>query len=169
MPRRSTISTAAVLAAATASLLAQPGGAAAAPGRSAAHTTVISVPMTVGRSRLSVSNALTPQAYVPGNCETAFLYLARVNGNQTRATYGFQYLTHRAVGYTAGAEFHNEDTGAVVVDRASGTLAYRSSFERAVTKTTGSGVVVVFAHLHSVGVLYDCYSSPALRDSIYVY
>lgn len=56
----------------------------------AAHTTVISVPMTVGRSRLSVSNALTPQAYMPGNCGTAFLYLARVNGNQTRATYGFQ-------------------------------------------------------------------------------
>jgi len=127
----------------------------------------ISIPMFAGPSKFS--GFVRPNVRVGGNCGTAFLYLAGVNGNQTRATYGFENLANVAVGYTAGADFHNEDTGHVEIDRASGTLFFRRSFTRSVTKTTGSGDVVVFGHLHAIGALYDCYNSPGFFDRIYVY
>lgn len=128
---------------------------------------LVSIPMFAGPSK--VGGVVRPNVRVGGNCGTAFVYLARVNGNQTRATYGFENLANVAVGYTAGAEFHNEDTGHVEIDRASGTLFFRRSFQRSVTKTTGSGDVVVFGHLHAIGTLYDCYNSPGFFDRIYVY
>lgn len=144
--------------------------AASAPQPSARPTVVrISVPMYIDPSSPQLRIRPRPLTVVNDTCGQAFIFLSRVNGNQTRAVYGFQYLKYPAIGYTAGADFINEDTGLNLYDRDSGKLLFRTSFQRDATKPTGSGIVTVYGHLHSIGVLYNCDSTAGLFDTIYVH
>jgi hypothetical protein len=76
-------------------------------------------------------SVLTPDEHlVPGNCGTAFVYLSRVVGLKARAVFGFDHLTHRAIGYTADLTFINEDTAHNITDQTRGGLFFRTSFQR---------------------------------------
>ena len=161
------------MAAVGASVVGSPTAALAEPHGA---PTAVSAPQTVQRITIPmVAVAHTdkrfagPLTRVTGNCGVAFLYLARVNGDETRATYGFDHLLNAAVAYTAHAAFFNEDTDDIAQDSAHGGLLLRRSFERSVTKYANYGEVTVHAHVKAYGTVYDCESTSALHDSIYVY
>lgn len=110
-----------------------------------------------------------PTKVVVANCGTAFLFLSKVDGDSTRAVFGFEHLKHRAVFYEAWATFFNEDNGYNTIDHAKGPMRLRRSFQREVTKHTGFGTVTVHVHIivqHWRGG--TCQSVPELNDRIVV-
>lgn len=151
-----------------AAVLGTPGAAEAAE---LGATTRIAIPMyEVEKVQRAGSNSGVPGERIVGNCGVAFLYLSRVDNDETRAVYGFEKLENRSVSYQAKAVFVKEDTDHIETDEASGPLRLRTSYQREVTKPTGSGTVTVYAYLTAQkwngGT---CKSSPALNEQILVY
>jgi hypothetical protein len=122
------------------------------------------------RVRLPMALLTPDQHVVPGNCGTAFVYLSRVEGLRARAVFGFEHLTHRAIGYTADLTLINEDTGHNDTDRTRGGLFFQTSFQREVTKETGFGDVVVYPHIKALTDYgFVCVSSTELNAAVLVY
>lgn len=127
-------------------------------------TMTIAVPMIASlRSGLGIR----PDLEIPGNCGTAFLYVG-TGSEHINVTYGFKNLTHASIGYSVRMGALNVDDGDTLTDSASGAQAFSHSFERNKAGQIDTGDVQVGASLTSYGVLYNCYSSPALQVTVWV-
>lgn len=104
------------------------------------------------------------------SCATFYVYLARVDADHLRVTYGFDNAKYRMVWVHVEFVGNNEDTGYQFFDSATTTLALRDNWERSFTKFSGSGTVVGHAIITAHDALgHTCSAQAPFYGVIYVY
>jgi hypothetical protein len=127
----------------------------------------IAIPMVAVPHANSSSGGVHSDVVIPGDCGTAFLYPS--NGHDhVHYDFGFEYLNNATFWVNAHVGTTNEDSGRADANSFGGAYV-GSSWEKQGNLYTGTGENLVTAYIQAIGPLYDCVSSPALTEDIYVY
>lgn len=114
----------------------------------------------------------SPYTVIPGNCGTAFLYVSRVGHDEAHVDFGFEYLTDSALWVSGHVGMINLDGSGTAYASWSGPTSYVSSWEKQTNLYASpavSGTYQVTAYIHTTGVFFDCTSSPAFWQDLYLY
>ncbi|HEY3546504.1 MAG TPA: hypothetical protein VGK17_10475 [Propionicimonas sp.] len=136
-----------------------------------ADTVTIEIPMQVVPTKSS-NGGVTPNIVIPGDCGTAFLYTSRTGTGQAHIDFGFANLTTPAVYVSGHVGMVNLDNAGTAYQSWGGPTWGTRNWEKQTNLTASpqyGGEYQVTGYIHVTGALYDCTSSPALWEDIYLW